>query len=509
MTNVPAASPSDADASMPDERRGPRPLEIVLYLIAGAGLLASALTLDDAYWLDEVLTVKALDGSYLHMLQHRIQGGHQPLYFTLAWLWGNLFGLGEVALRSLSWVILAAGVVLAAVVARLTINRTAGGIAAALAALSPQLLYFSQLVRPYVLMATLSLALVLTLLLYARQRTRARLVLVAASSLLLLLTHNATVFAIVPLMLACLFWRTLWPAALAQLAALLAWTPWALWCKSHYTFHERLHWVPPADARALLIGVANLTFDGPSLTKLASITGALAVWACVNLGLIALAVVGVMRLRSSDRLIAAAYFGPLACGVVAMLFFDSDLFPSVRYFAPLIAVAPVLLAAAVTPTVGPRWWRWGQVIAACGLLLVAAAASARALVNPKHASSWREVAAVLAERAAPGEPVLAVEYPEAVPVAFYADRPVDVLEPEVIERPRAWYATVNPRTTAELVAANPTRVWIVLSQAQWGAYDDERLPPNDHAVLDALREAYGEPEAQAFPAGGLLLYERN
>src|SRR5689334_9656537 len=79
-----------------------------------------------------------------------------PLYYCVAWLWARVFGYGEVGLRSLSAL---CGVLLVPVVyaagARL-ISRRAGVIAAALAACSPLLIWYSQEARSYQMLALLS-----------------------------------------------------------------------------------------------------------------------------------------------------------------------------------------------------------------------------------------------------------------------------------------------------------------------------------------------------------------
>ncbi len=82
-----------------------------------------------------------------------------PLYYLVAWLWSRPFGIGEIGLRSLSAL---AGTASIAIVymgaAALGMRRTVGLIAAAMVAVSPVLIWFSQDARAY------SLAFLLTAL---------------------------------------------------------------------------------------------------------------------------------------------------------------------------------------------------------------------------------------------------------------------------------------------------------------------------------------------------------
>ena len=72
-----------------------------------------------------------------------------PLYYTLAWGWSHLFGLGEVGLRSLSAIFGTATIVVAYLIGRELVSRRTGLIAAALVAAGPDLFWYSQEARSY------------------------------------------------------------------------------------------------------------------------------------------------------------------------------------------------------------------------------------------------------------------------------------------------------------------------------------------------------------------------
>jgi mannosyltransferase len=122
-----------------------------------------------------------------------------PLYYLLAWLWSRIFGLGEVGMRSLSALAGTASIVVVYLVAlALPLRRRAAAIAAAIVAVNPVLIWFSQDARAYALVFLLT---ALSFLFFARaRRTRRRRDLAwwAASSALALATHYFAGFVIAP-----------------------------------------------------------------------------------------------------------------------------------------------------------------------------------------------------------------------------------------------------------------------------------------------------------------------
>src|SRR4029079_7493214 len=68
------------------------------------GALLRFPTLDrQSFWLDELVTASLLDRGLGDVLGEIPRTEATPfLYYVVAWLWGQAFGLGEVGLRSLS-----------------------------------------------------------------------------------------------------------------------------------------------------------------------------------------------------------------------------------------------------------------------------------------------------------------------------------------------------------------------------------------------------------------------
>lgn len=143
-------------------REAARARSRVFWLVAGLTAVAAALrfaTLGvQAYHHDEIVTAsRVLRGSFWHAMEAVGFGeSAPPLYYTLAWLWTQLTGTGELGLRSLSAL---AGVVTVPVAYLLAVElrgRRTGVVAAALVAVNPMLLWYSQEARSYALLVLLT-----------------------------------------------------------------------------------------------------------------------------------------------------------------------------------------------------------------------------------------------------------------------------------------------------------------------------------------------------------------
>src|SRR5215213_3124088 len=194
-----------------------RPAERVPALPAHAGALAAIVALAAAlrfatlttqsYWLDEAVTVDLLHKSFGGMLSAIPDGeSTPPLYYVLAWLWTHVFGTGEAGLRSLSALIGVATVPVAYAAAARLVTRRTGLVVAAIVAVNPLLVWFSQEARAYALLVLLT---AVSLLLFARvleRPARHDLVWWAVASALALAAHYFALFVVVP-QAVWLLWR--------------------------------------------------------------------------------------------------------------------------------------------------------------------------------------------------------------------------------------------------------------------------------------------------------------
>ena len=156
-------------------------------------------TLDrQSFWLDELVTVSLVRKSFggmVHAIPHSEATPY--LYYLLAWPWTRLFGSGEAGIRSLSALAGTATVVAAYGAGASLVSRRVGLIAAALVAVNPFLIWYSQEARSY---AVVTLFVAVGLWFFGRglageSRALAGWALVSG---LALATHYFAVFVVVP-----------------------------------------------------------------------------------------------------------------------------------------------------------------------------------------------------------------------------------------------------------------------------------------------------------------------
>ena len=107
-----------------------------------------------SYHHDEVITaLRVIPGSFGDMLHAvKVSESNPPLYYVLAWGWAKAFGTGEVGLRSLTALFGAATVPVGYLIGRQLASRRAGLVLAALIAVNPMLIWYSQEARSYALL---------------------------------------------------------------------------------------------------------------------------------------------------------------------------------------------------------------------------------------------------------------------------------------------------------------------------------------------------------------------
>lgn len=178
-----------------------RPLVVVGAVVAiGAAVRFAGLDLQ-SYDHDESVTASlVLQPNFFDMLDvvARLERS-PPLYYVLAWLWSKAFGTGEAGLRALS-ALIGTATVAAAYWSGLQfgLRARAGLAAAALVALSPYLVWYSQEARAYALVVLWE---VIALGLFARWQRRPTLgagLAWAGASALALATQYFAVFLIAP-----------------------------------------------------------------------------------------------------------------------------------------------------------------------------------------------------------------------------------------------------------------------------------------------------------------------
>jgi mannosyltransferase len=170
--------------------------------VAALTVVAAALrfaTLDrQSFWLDELVTVSLVRQSFGDMVHAIPHSEATPyLYYVVVWPWTRLFGTGEVGIRSLSALAGTATVIAAYGAGASLLSRRVGLLAAALVAVNPFLVWYSQEARAYAVV-TLFVAIGLWFVGKVLKGERGALVGWALVSSLALATHYFAVFVVVP-----------------------------------------------------------------------------------------------------------------------------------------------------------------------------------------------------------------------------------------------------------------------------------------------------------------------
>ena len=178
-------------------------IPVEVWITAALVLVAAVIRIivinNQSLWEDEALTAyetRIPFGAMINTVLH--VETTPPLYFVVIWIWAHLFGTGEVALRSVSTLAGIALVPVAYLCARDLISRWAGVVGAALVALNPFLIWYSQEARSYMLVALLTALSFLWFIRARRDPSARNLGWWAGWSALALMTHFFAGFLVAP-----------------------------------------------------------------------------------------------------------------------------------------------------------------------------------------------------------------------------------------------------------------------------------------------------------------------
>ena len=130
--------------------------QALVILTAVAALLRFLTLGTQSYWYDEAITVELVQRPFHAMLGAvPTSESTPPLYYVLAWIWSRMLGTGETGLRSLSAVLGTLTVPATYAGAQALVSRRSALFAAALVAVSPFLVWYSQEARAYALLVLL------------------------------------------------------------------------------------------------------------------------------------------------------------------------------------------------------------------------------------------------------------------------------------------------------------------------------------------------------------------
>jgi mannosyltransferase len=431
-TGVAAVAQNESTPWMP--RLSADAVALGVILVAGAAVRFVTIS-SQSYWYDEAATVHLMRLPFGSMLSGiGSQESTPPLYYVLAWLWSKLFGTGEAGLRSLSALAGTAVIVIAYLCGRELVSRRAGLIAAALAAVNPFLIWYSQEARAYMLLVALSGASLLFFARAWRAPSARNLGWWAVLSALALLTHFFAGFLVAPEAVMLLYRgrnRATVAAVAAVAAVQVALLPLAVSDASHplqgwitsFPLAIRIQQVPVAFGLGTLYESTIVSYG---LLAAAALAG------CV----IVLLVIGADgdQLRGAGRAAAVAGFVVLVPLLLALA--GRDYYIARNLLPAWIPIAVVIGAACAAPRT-----RTAGAVLAIALLAGSIWALVRIDSSPQYQRpDWRGVAAALGAPSGP-RAIVAYDGPAAtVPLSIYlpgartpaAQAPVTVRELDVV-----------------------------------------------------------------------------
>lgn len=419
-----ASSPSVPDAMA--ARRLPSWWPIALLTVAAAVLRLSTLGLQ-SFWYDEAFTpVHVLHPSLWATMRSVVHTENTPpLWYLLAWLDSRVLGSGAVALRLPSALAGIATVPVAWAIGRELAGERAALACAALVAVNPLFVWYSQEARAYALFVLTASCALLCFLRAERQPTPTRMAAFALTGALALLSHYFAVFLLIP-MAAVLAYRSRTRRAAVPALAALALVGAALLPLISAQGGHGTQWIGhwPLDERLQAIPQYYLTgYSGAPLGHGVELLVALPILVALAFGLWRASEPrrspprdGGGGADSARRQRVAVVLSVAACGVlipIVLLAFGAD------YLAPrnLVAAMVPLTAAFAAIAVWPRTGRAGA-----ALVLVAAAAFLAICVDvdlsPRlQRGDWRGLAQAL-RAGAPARALTTVQ-PGSAPLEYY------------------------------------------------------------------------------------------
>jgi mannosyltransferase len=373
----------------------PADVWLVVVLVVVASVIRILVINDQSYWQDEALTAYEAGlpfGAMIHTVLHFETT--PPLYFVAIWIWGHLFGTGEIALRSFSTLAGIALVPIAYLAARELASRRAGVIAAALVAVNPFMIWYSQEARSYMLVAALSGAAFLWFIRARRDPSRRNLTWWGVLASLSLMAHFFAGFAVAAEALWLLWrWRT---RAVALVVGVVAVVEVAMAPIAYADASHGAGWIATTPLTARLGKTVNEWAVSMMLRRATTAENLLGGVALIVAVVLLLVIAGDRRGWDTAKVGAGiatfVFLVPLALALLGHDYFYS------RYVIPaFIPVVTVLAAACALP----RARVLGGALALGLLTLFSVAAIVVQTNRTLQRPDWRSVAHALGDSSAP------------------------------------------------------------------------------------------------------------
>lgn len=396
--------------------RASRDVQVLVAITLFAAAIRFATLNVQSVWLDESATIVLVHRGFSGMLSHlSASESAPPLYYILVWAWTKVFGAGTVGFRSFSALVGTITVPVVYAAGRRVSART-GLWAAAIAACSPAMYYYSQEARAYALLILFSAAAFAVWQRAMQEPTGRRLALWSGFSILALLSHYFAVFMFLPqalLLIRRAGLRRTWAACGAFVVVGAALAPLAA---AQHSNTRKSEWIEETSLGSRVLETVKLFLVGvygPLETVTAVLAGLLV------LGALALVVrradQDARRVAANAAIVAAlALLIPLVGAATHVL----DVFDGrnvIAIWVPCVVIVAIGVAVRGVAHVGP------VIGAALCALSLAVIAGINALPAYQR-DDWRGAAHALP---APRAPRLIVSAElSSIPLSLYLPRPI-------------------------------------------------------------------------------------
>jgi mannosyltransferase len=319
-------------------------------------------------WYDEAFAVLYAEKSFSAILYGtitQVEGAaadvHPLLYYFFLHFWMGLFGQSPFIVRLPSVIFGLASIVLAFSIGRRLFDPGAGLLAAAITAIAPFHINYSQENRMYSLLCFLSLLTVYFLVRCWKGNGYGNWLGFILAATLSLYTHNLAFLVILALDLFVLLtqrWRLLKPLIISHLAFGLLFLPWLTIVFSQFGKVRQAYWVPRPGLKELVQTLISFHFDLLPTMPL----GLVSVLLFLSLLILVLILYRVVRVRGRDRQTKEGVYLllilALAPVVVAFLISQFQSIYIIRGLLPAAAAYYILMAKILAEAQLPKRGAW-------------------------------------------------------------------------------------------------------------------------------------------------------
>jgi uncharacterized membrane protein len=471
-------------------------------------------------WYDEAFAVLYAEKSFSAILYGTItpvEGAaadvHPLLYYFFLHLWMGLFGQSSFIVRMPSVIFGLASIVLAFSIGQHLFDPGAGLLAAAITAIAPFHINYSQENRMYSLLCFLSLLTVYFFVRCWQGNGYGNWLGFILAATLSLYTHNLAFLVILALDLFVLLtqrWRLLKPLIISHLAFGLLFLPWFTIVFSQFGKVRQAYWVPRPGLMELVQTLISFHFDLLPTMPL----GLVSILLFLSLLILVLILYRVVRVRGRDRQTKEGIYLllilALAPVVVAFLISQFQSIYIIRGLLPAAAAYYILVAKILAEAQLPKRVAWLLFSPVVVLLVISLAYHYTYAQFPRP--PFDRAVAYLRENYQLSDAIVHDNkltffpchyYDRELPQAFMADPPG--AGSDTLALPTQEALGLLASRAMEEATGDSQRVWFVIFQRAFAEYEELGYPQPPHKAW--LEERYRLAETVTFNDLNVYLYE--